>query len=243
MELRSARYERREESLAVDNADAPVEELLALHGISKTWGDHKVLDEVELVLNRGTATWITGTNGIGKTTLLRIAVGLIIPDEGLVDLEGLHPRRDRGAYQARVGFLAAGDRGLYARLTVRQHLEFWGRLSLLPPKAIGVAINRIVSSMVLGDLVDRRVDRLSMGQRQRLRIAMAFMHEPDVVLLDEPLNSLDEEGVRILAGEVMAVMGRGGAVLWCSPGTDEPRIDFDVSLQLENGKLRRAVEK
>lgn len=243
MEPRSAIVETLGERLATDGRIAPVEELLALHRICKTWGEHKVLDGVELVLDRGTLTAITGTNGIGKTTLLRIAVGLIMPDDGIVDLEGLHPRHDRRAYQGRIGFLAAGDRGLYARLTVRQHLELWGRISLLPPRRISEGIGRMVVAMGLENLVDRRVDRLSMGQRQRLRIAMVFMHDPDVVLLDEPLNSLDEDGGHLLAQQLEDLARRGGAALWCSPGTDAPPVEFDVQLQLENGKLNPADER
>jgi ABC-type multidrug transport system ATPase subunit len=215
-------------------------ELLALHDIRKAWGKHVVLDGLELVLDRSTLTAITGTNGIGKTTLLRIAAGLIRADAGIVDLDGLHPRRDRRPYQRRVGFLAAGDRGLYARLTVRKHLELWGRLSLMPKTEMRVAIERIVAGMALEELIESRVDRLSMGQRQRLRIAMVFMHQPDLVLLDEPLNSLDQEGAERLGGELRALTRRGGAALWCSPGTDSPTVEFDESLELNGGKLHPA---
>ncbi len=178
--------------------DGGTHELLGLHEVRKSWRDHVVLDDLELVLDRGSLTAITGTNGIGKTTLLRIAAGLIDPDRGVLELDGLHPRRNRIAYQWRIGFLAAGDRGLYARLTARQHLELWGRLSLLPRGAIEPAIERVVSALEMEGLVSKRVDRLSMGQRQRLRIAMAFMHEPDVVLMDEPLNSLDQAAAELV---------------------------------------------
>lgn len=219
--------------------EAPVAELLAMHRIRKAWAGRTVLDDIELILDRGTMTSISGTNGIGKTTLLRIAVGLIMPDEGIIDLDCLHPRRDRAEFQRRIGFLTAGDRGLYARLTVGQHLKLWGRLSLLSTSKIRSAVNRTIQNMGLEELADRRVDRLSMGQRQRLRIAMIFMHEPEVVLLDEPLNSLDEEGADLLGRNLSALIERGGAGLWCSPGNDSPPVAFDQRLRLEEGKLHR----
>jgi ABC-2 type transport system ATP-binding protein len=211
-------------------------ELLVMLSLHKTWGDLKVLDDVELVLDAGTTTWIGGANGVGKTTLLRIAAGLICPDEGVVDLDGLHPRLDRARYQARVGFLSAGDRGLYARLNVRQHLELWARLSLLSRASRCATIERTIEQLELQELVDSRLDRLSMGQRQRVRIAMAFLHEPDLVLLDEPLSSLDERSAGLLRACLSDVARRGGAALWVSPTPPEEAV-FDRLLWLEGGRL------
>jgi ABC-type multidrug transport system ATPase subunit len=210
-----------------------------LRGIRKTWKDNTVLDGVDLTLGRGTLTSITGTNGIGKTTLLRIAVALIRPDEGAVELDGLDPLRDRRDFQKRIGFLAAGDRGLYARLTVKQHLALWARISLLRKHEIAPRIDSAVDVMELQQLVDLRVDRLSMGQRQRLRIAMVFMHEPQLVVLDEPLNSLDEAGGDLLSRRLEELASRGGACLWCSPGTDSPAVRFDRELLLTDGRLEK----
>ncbi|HXV04537.1 MAG TPA: ABC transporter ATP-binding protein [Solirubrobacterales bacterium] len=217
--------------------DAPlIPGLFAVHELRKAWGDRTILDGLELVLDRGTLNWVGGENGIGKTTLLRICAGLILADSGVVDLDGLHPRRQRASYQERVGFLSAGDRGLYARLTVRQHLELWGRLSLLPRGRFRAAIERMIARLDLGELADRRMDRLSMGQRQRVRLAMAFLHEPDLVLLDEPLNSLDPHGVELLSACLAGVTGRGGAVLWVSPAPPS-EISFDTRQWLEDGRL------
>jgi ABC-type multidrug transport system ATPase subunit len=224
------------------NALPPVRELFAVHRLRKSWGDTVILDDLELVLDRGTLNWVGGTNGIGKTTLLRICAGLIAPDSGIVDLDGLHPRRQRARYQARIGFLSAGDRGLYARLTVRQHLELWGRLSLLPDPRCGTAIERMVERLDLAELADRRMDRLSMGQRQRVRLAMAFLHEPELVLLDEPLNSLDPHGTELLTACLADVAGRGGAVLWVSPTAGE-EVSFDTMHLLEEGRLRAEGRK
>lgn len=214
------------------------DELLALHAVCKSWGPRRLLEGLELVVDRGTLTAIRGVNGIGKTTLLRIAAGLIMPDQGVVRLDGLHPRHDRRRFQERIGLLAAGDRGLYARLTVCQHLELWGRLSLLRPPMLRSAVERTIAQFALGELASSRVDRLSMGQRQRLRMAMAFLHDPELVLLDEPLNSLDNDGAELLGTRLSELTARGGAAIWCSPGTDAPPVSFDAELVLEDGKLR-----
>lgn len=220
-------------------APVPARPVLELWDITKRWPrmSEPVLDRVDLLLEPGTTTVIGGRNGIGKTTLMRIAAGLIRPDEGIVILDDLHPVRDRREYQTRQGFVSAGNGGLYARFSVRRHLDFWTRLAFIPKAGRAKAIKDALTRFELEELAERRVDRMSMGQRQRLRLAGAFLHDPDLVLLDEPRNSLDADGVEILNGAIREVVGRGGAVLWCAPTGEEERIDSDYHLVLEAGKL------
>ena len=215
-------------------ADPP---LLSLDSISKAWGAKVVLDDVTLALAPGTLTWLGGANGVGKTTLLRIAAGLLGPDSGQVTLDGLHPLRNRREYRRRLAFLSAGDRGIYARLTVHRHLHLWARLALMPDAEVDPAIEQIVQLVGLEELLPMRADRISMGQRQRLRLAMTFLHSPRLVLLDEPLSSLDEAGAETLRRCIDTVLERSGAVLWCSPGDDRGLAEFDRRVRLEQGRL------
>jgi ABC-2 type transport system ATP-binding protein len=221
-------------------AAEPAQPLLALDGVSKRWPRAKapVLDDVDLELERGDCCWIGGRNGVGKTTLMRIAAGLIFPDSGLVTLDGtLHPRRDSQAFKRRIAFLTAGDRGLYARLNCVQHLDYWARLSLMERDKRKPAIDKAIERFRLAELAKHRVDRMSMGQRQRVRLAMTFLHEPEVVLLDEPRNSLDDEGIDTLVRAVDEVVQAGGAILWCSPAGEPVPYTFNHRYQLVDGKL------
>lgn len=220
-------------------APRAIEAPLALHAVSKRWssGHSPVLDDVSLTLEPGTSTWIGGRNGVGKTTLLRIAAGLIYPERGRAEVRGFTVHDDRVRYQRLVSFLAAGDRGLYARLTVRRHLEFCSRIAMVPRERLSCAVSETIETFQLGELADRRVDRISMGQRQRLRIGMTFLPRPEVVLLDEPLTSLDEEGVQLLREASSELRARGGAVLWCSPNVDHHQGRFDARWTLESGRL------
>lgn len=213
--------------------------MLDISGVSKRWrrSGSLTLDSVCLELRAGTTARITGRNGAGKTTLLRIVAGMIVPDRGAVTVEGLDPERDRRAYQQKVGLLSAGSSGLYAQLTVRQHLEYQSHLDLLPKDVAKRAIAREFERLHLPAIDGRRVDRLSMGQRQRLRLAMVMLREPSVLLLDEPANSLDDEGVGIVADVVREVGERGGAVVWCAPAGDLPPFPFDRCLAVEGGRL------
>jgi ABC-type multidrug transport system ATPase subunit len=199
------------------NGGDPSPEGLVVRGITKGWGKRVVLDEVSFEVRSGASAWVGGRNGVGKTTLLRIVAGLIAADRGEVELEGLSPQRDRRGYQSGIGFLSAGDRGLYARLTVRQNLQLWARLALLSKRECETAIANSITLFELGELIDGRADRLSLGQRQRVRLALAFLHSPRLVLLDEPANSLDDEGIALIAAAIGNLNRRGGIAIWCSP--------------------------
>lgn len=215
---------------------------LTLRAISKRWrhGMPPVLDDVSLSLKPGTTTCIGGRNGVGKTTLLRICAGLIEPECGRAEVWGFTARENRAQYQRLVSLLSAGDRGLYARLSVRHHLDFCARIAMVPREQLGASVEDALNSFDLHALADRRVDRLSMGQRQRLRIAMTFLPQPEVVLLDEPLTSLDHEGGALLREASAAVQARGGTVLWCSPSAEHASVAFDACWTLEHGRLTPA---
>jgi ABC-2 type transport system ATP-binding protein len=225
--------------LVVDDAVSPT---LELQGVSKRW--HRkappVLDGIDLSLTPGTAVLLTGRNGAGKTTLLRVASGLITPDRGDVRVRGLSPERSRREFHRQVALLSPGDSGLYARLSVRRHLDLAARLALMARPERAAAVERAIDDFELRPLGDRRVDRLSMGQRQRVRVAMAFLHDPLLVLLDEPGTSLDEPGVALLYAALSRLLGRGGAAIWCEPAGSRSDFAFDRRLRLEEGALHAA---
>jgi ABC-2 type transport system ATP-binding protein len=212
--------------------------LLRLSGIVKRWRtvDHPVLDGVDLELGEGQTVHISGRNGVGKTTLLRIVTGRIMPDAGDLEIAGLNPERDRLEYQRQVAFLPAGDRGLYARLPVKRHLDFWCRVGFVPRAKRRILVADALERFNLASLADRRVDRLSMGQRQRVRLAHAFLGEPRLVLLDEPHGSLDDAGLALLDRALDELAARGGAALWCAPSVDG-RVRCDQRFQIEDRRV------
>lgn len=197
-----------------------------------------VLDHVDLTVEPGSAIHISGRNGCGKTTLLRIAVGLIAPESGIVSSGGLYPDLHRRRYQQRFGCLSAGDRALYARMTVRDHMKFWARLGFLSRSEERSAIKLALARFGLEELADRRVDRMSMGQRQRVRLAGSFLHDPSVILLDEPRNSLDDDGIELLVDWIDQVVQDNGTVIWCSPNGEAAELEFTERYVLENAQLR-----
>jgi ABC-2 type transport system ATP-binding protein len=233
-------------------AGAPI---LELEGLYHKWKGPKppVLDDVSLTLRTGEVTWIGGRNGAGKTTLLRLAAGILLPQRGNVRIvlpqegnAGLSQRRSEltpaskgGLYRRQIGFLSAGDRSLQARMRVSQQLDYWARLAYVPRerRAELVAVN--LQRFGLEEFAERRVDRMSQGQRQRIRLAMAFLHEPRVILLDEPRNSLDDDGYQLLSEQIERVAGGGATVLWCSPRGEDRVLASDAGFTLEDGHLER----
>ena len=196
-----------------------------------------VLRDVTLAVDPGAVVHVGGNNGAGKTTLLRLMAGILKPNAGEVLIGGLSAERSWREFHRRIGFLSAGDRGLYARLTVRAHLEYWCALAFLPRDEHPRHIEEALSAFGLGELSDRRSERLSQGQRQRLRLALALVHRPQVLLLDEPRNSLDSDGLALLASGVRAAVDRGASVVWCSPPGEDQPVDFDRRLILQDGQV------
>jgi ABC-type multidrug transport system ATPase subunit len=218
--------------------------LVSFEGIWRHWGRGKnrwaVLRGIDLDVAPSTVTGIGGRNGAGKTTLLRIATAILSPDAGTVTVDGLRSDDSWREYHRRIGFLSAGDRGLYARFTVRGHLEYAARIAFVPRARRRDAIDEALVRFGLTELTRRRADRLSQGQRQRLRLALTVVHDPKVLLLDEPRNSLDDEGLAMLSRAIDDVMARQGAVIWCSPAGEAQPVGFDQTYIIEEGILRRA---
>lgn len=220
--------------LTAPSVTPPALELCDVH---RGWGQRQVLTGASLSVPRGTVAWLGGRNGAGKTTLLRIAAGILIPQQGSISLDGLHPERNRREYHRRLGFLAAGDRGLYARLSVRQNLELAVRLAQVQRRNRQELVERGIARFELEPLARQRVDRISTGQRQRVRLAMTFVHEPEVVLLDEPHTSLDNDAVELLEAAVFECALRQGSVLWCSPASDSLPLPANLRYLIVDGKV------
>jgi ABC-type multidrug transport system ATPase subunit len=213
--------------------------LFSLEGVVKQWPKvaAPVLAGVSLRLGAGEAVGVHGRNGSGKTTLLRIAAGLITPDSGRVELEGTSPESGRREFQRRIGFVSAGNGALFARLSVDHHLAFCGRLALLDAEAARRASAEVVEDFALDELRGKRVDRLSSGQRQRLRLALGFLHDPRVLLLDEPGTSLDEPARGLLAAALERRRARGVAAIVCSPSPAAEGVTVDRSFLVRDGDL------
>ncbi len=171
----------------------------------------------------GKLALVEGPNGCGKTTLMRILAGMLEAEAGTVRLCGLDHDAHPTEYRRRLGVASAGNVGLYARLGVRAHLEFFACIAFVAARERAQHIEAAMASFALHEFGRQRVDRLSMGQRQRVRLAAAFLHGAPLVLLDEPSTSLDERGTALLADAISAHLAADRSVVWFGPsGTPLP---------------------
>jgi len=185
--------------------------------LSKHFGSRAAVAGVELSLRGGDCLALFGPNGAGKTTLLRLVAGLLKPTRGTVLLDGVDVRSD-ASRRARVGLISHHSM-LYAPLTALENVEFTARL-------YGVANPRLAAlrSLEQLDVADRRdvaVRALSRGLQQRVSIARAMVHEPAVLLLDEPYSGLDESGAYALTSQLRALQSRGATLVLVTHNVSE----------------------
>ena len=160
---------------------------LEIRGVSKRYDDVAALRACTFSVARGRLTGFVGPNGAGKTTAMRVILGLVAADEGELRWDG---RPVDPAARGRFGYMPE-ERGLYPRMRVRDQLVFFGRLSGLSAAAAAGAADRWLAALGLTDRAGSPVDELSHGNQQRVQLAAALVHDPELVVLDEPFSGLD----------------------------------------------------
>ena len=158
--------------------------------LGKRFGETWAVRGLDLRVFRGEVYGILGPNGAGKTTTLRMMAGLLIPSEGEVLIAGQAPASEPMAVRRKLGFLT-GDTRLYDRLTPREMLTFFGRLHQLPAERLRARVELLVDQLGLVEFERRPCGTLSTGQKQRVNIARALLHDPEVLVMDEPTAGLD----------------------------------------------------
>jgi ABC-2 type transport system ATP-binding protein len=163
---------------------------ISIDGISKRFGGILRLDRLTLSIRKGVVFGLLGPNGAGKTTTMRTLLGLVRPDAGTIAVLGLNPRTHAREIRSQVGVLLEGD-GLYSRLTGWHNLRFHARVHHLPDKIWHKRAEESLRSMDLWERRDERVGSWSKGMRVKLALTRALMHQPKLLLLDEPFSGLD----------------------------------------------------
>jgi len=200
--------------LQLPHADTTV----LVRGLTRRYGSLRALDGVDLTLRQGEFLTIFGPNGAGKSTLLKILAGLVRPTTGTVNVFGFHPIKQSESVKRRLGFIAHSG-FLYGGLTARDNLRFYARLYDLPePDA---RVETLLAEVGLAERADHPVRGFSRGMQQRLAIARALIHDPEMVLLDEPYTGLDQHASRMLRGILDQVRGRGRSVVMVTHHLDE----------------------
>ena len=192
--------------------------MIRIDAVSKSFGkrgDIHAVRDVSFMAPDGQITGLLGPNGAGKTTLLRMLATLVAPDAGSASIGGLDIVRDRYAVRENIGVLSDA-RGLYPRLTTRENIRYYGTLHGLPDALLDARIETLIHTLGLDALADRRTQGFSQGEKMKVAIARALVHDPATILLDEPTNGLDIMSVRALRDQLRQLRGAGKCLLFSS---------------------------
>jgi ABC-2 type transport system ATP-binding protein len=205
------------------------------HGLTKRFGDNVAVDNVELLVPRGSAFGYLGPNGAGKTTLIRVLLGLTHADAGTMSLLGYAVPRHRDRALARVGAIVDEPR-FHGHLTGRQNLQILA--AAREPAAKG-RIDPALERVGILHRADDKVSKYSMGMRQRLGVAACLLGDPQLLILDEPMNGLDPGGMLEMRDMILSLVAEGRTVVLSSHLLDEVERTCDAVAIVDRGKVIR----
>ena len=209
---------------------------LDAQSLGKRFGEVMAVDDVSLAVHRGEIVGLLGPNGAGKTTTLRMLSGILSPDRGQVFVDGLDVHAEPIAAKRRIGFLS-GDTQLYQRLTPREVLAYFGALYELDPAVIATRSQRLIAELDMRAYADRPCGTLSSGQRQRANVARAFLHDPPLLILDEPTNALDVVSGQFIVRAIRQAREAGRAVLFSTHIMGEAEYLCDRIVLIHQGRV------
>ena len=208
---------------------------LACTGLQKHFGAVKAVDGISFDVHAGEIVGLLGPNGAGKTTVLRMLAGILTPDTGEVRVCGYDMRTDPLEAKRRIGFLS-GDTQLYMRLTPREVLLYFGELFELPAERRRQRAEELIGSLDMQTFADRPCETLSAGQKQRANIARAFLHDPEILILDEPTTALDILSGRFIVDAIRSQRDSGKAVLFSTHIMSEAEYLCDRIVMIHEGR-------
>lgn len=199
--------------------------MIQVQNLSKSFHNRPVVRSLSFTAGDGSITGLLGANGAGKTTTLRMICGVLQPDAGAIDTG-----------DGRVGALL-DHIGIYPRLTVRENLEYFGRLHGMGPAALAQSVNGVLERLGLQAIADRRTAGFSQGERMKTALGRAILHGPRNLLLDEPTNGLDVPTVRSLRDLLRRLRDAGACIVFSSHVLDEVRALCDKVVVIDRGRV------
>jgi len=209
--------------------------MLSLVDVRKVYGEVVAVDRLSIEVRSGEILGLLGPNGAGKTTTVHMASGILSPDEGTVTIEGLGNPSDP-AVRARLG-VAPQALALYEILTGEENLRFFGRVYGLTGGDLAEKVSRALAFVGLADRRRDRVKTYSGGMKRRLNLAAGILHDPDLVLLDEPTVGVDPQSRHAIFENILALKDRGRAIVYTTHYMEEAERLCDRVAILDRGKL------
>jgi ABC-2 type transport system ATP-binding protein len=210
--------------------------VLTITNLHKSFGKTAAVGGVSFSVERGQLVGLLGPNGAGKTTTVSMIAGLVTPDQGTVTIGGVVPSRDDDPVKRRLG-LVPQDLALYDELTARANLRLFGSLYGLTSQALDHAIASVLTLVGLADRAGDRVKTFSGGMKRRLNLAAGLLHDPDVLLLDEPTVGVDPQSRNAIFDNLEQLKARGKALLYTTHYMEEAERLADRIVIMDHGRV------
>ena len=210
--------------------------MIRVEGLRKQFGSVTAVDDVSFVAPDGAVTGLLGPNGAGKTTTLRMLYALMRPDAGRIHIDDIDAVADPQGAQSRLGVLPDVS-GLYPRLTPREHIHYYGELQGVSGTALRSRTDELLQLLDMAGIADRRTAGFSHGERTKVALARALVHNPRNVLLDEPTNGLDVMSTRAVREIIRRLKDEGHTVLFSSHVMQEVSALCDTIVVIARGKI------
>jgi len=211
------------------------EKMLEVIGLTKKFGSFTAVDSLDFSVNRGEVFGFLGPNGAGKTTTMRMITNFIPSTSGIVKVDGISGIENDLVIRKKIGYLPETT-PLYADMFVGEYLKFVGELRGLKGKQLKSQVDKMIEITGLNKMVNRPVGYLSKGYRQRVGLSQAMIHEPDLLILDEPISGLDPNQI-VEIRQLIREIGKEKTVLYCSHILSEVSATCDRLLIINNGKM------
>ncbi len=210
--------------------------MIRAEGLSKQFGDFLAVDGVNLRLGAGEVLALLGPNGAGKTTTVRMLTSVLRPSRGWARVAGYDVRRQPDRVRAVVGVLTE-NHGLYNRMPAGEYLDFFGELYGLDRKRRRQRREELLAQFGLAEAARQRIGEFSKGMRQKLALARALMHDPPVLLLDEPTSAMDPESARLVRNAIKALRSAERAIIICTHNLVEAEELADQIAIIRRGRI------
>ena len=210
--------------------------MIETHDLSKQFHDFMAVDSVNLSVEAGQILALLGQNGAGKTTTVRMLTALLHPTRGWARVAGYDVVKNGHDVRASVGVLTE-QHGLYMRMTAVEYLDFFGQVYSLSPAMRKSRSDHLLEYFGLTEAARRRIGEYSKGMRQKLALARAMMHEPGVLLLDEPTSAMDPESARLVRDEIARLKSSKRTIVICSHNLTEAEALADKIAIIYRGRI------
>lgn len=210
--------------------------MIQVQGLSKSFGKIKAVNHVSFVAPDGQITGLLGPNGAGKSTILRMLYALFKPDEGTAQVDGYDVNRFPLEVKKRIGVLADA-RGIYPRLTARENIRYYGYLHGVEKSVLEKHIDMLIRLLDMQSIADRKAKGFSTGEKLKVAIARALVHNPQNILLDEPTNGLDVISTRAMRRLILRLKEEGKCILLTSHIMQEVAALCDHIIIISQGSI------